>query len=143
MGRAAPVLFGLIAMYLLRYIDARLILTAGFRLIAIACLMNAQLSSAWSGANFLPSQAVMSVGLALGFNALVGAIILDLVNSGALSRPIDSLTFGGFFQTVRLFGGQIGTAFKVHFLSVREQFHSNILGLGVQLGDTATRRATC
>jgi MFS transporter, DHA2 family, multidrug resistance protein len=27
----------------------------------------------------------------------------------------------------------------VHFLSVREQFHSNILGLGVQLGDTATR----
>ena len=28
----------------------------------------------------------------------------------------------------------------VHFLSVREQFHSNILGLGVQLGDTATRQ---
>jgi len=132
-------MFGLLAMYLLRYIDARLILTAGFTLIAIACLMNAQLSSAWSGANFLRSQAVMSVGLALGFNALVGAIILELVNSGALSHPIDSLTVGGFFQTVRLFGGQIGTAFMVHFLSVREQFHSNILGLGVQLGDTATR----
>jgi DHA2 family multidrug resistance protein len=28
----------------------------------------------------------------------------------------------------------------LHFLSVREQFHSNILGLGVQLGDTATRQ---
>jgi DHA2 family multidrug resistance protein len=26
----------------------------------------------------------------------------------------------------------------VHFLTVREQFHSNILGLGVQLGDTTT-----
>jgi MFS transporter, DHA2 family, multidrug resistance protein len=133
------VIFGLLAIYLLRYIDARLILTAGFSLIAIACLMNAQLSSAWSGANFLPSQAVMSVGLALGFNGLVGAIILELVNSGGLSHPIDSLTFGGFFQTVRLFGGQIGTAFMVHFLSAREQFHSNILGLGVHLGDTATR----
>jgi DHA2 family multidrug resistance protein len=133
-------IFGLLAMYLLRYIDARLILTAGFTLIAIACLMNAQLSSAWSGANFLPSQAVMSVGLAFAFNALVGAIILELVNSGALSHPIDSLTFGGFFQTVRLFGGQIGTAFMVHVLSVREQFHSNILGLGVQLGDIATRQ---
>jgi len=134
------IIFGLLAMYLLRYIDARLILTAGFTLIAIACLMNAQLSSAWSGANFLPSQAVMSVGLALGFNALLGVIILDTVNSGLLSRPIDSLTFGGFFQTVRLIGGQIGSAFMVHFLSVREQFHSNILGLGVQLGDTATRQ---
>jgi DHA2 family multidrug resistance protein len=133
-------IFGLLAMYLVRYIDARLILTAGFTLIAIGCLMNAQLSSAWSGANFLPSQAVMSVGLALTFNALVAAIILEIVNSGALRRPIDSLTFGGFFQTVRLFGGQIGTTFMVHFLSVREQFHSNILGLGVQLGDTATRQ---
>jgi DHA2 family multidrug resistance protein len=27
-----------------------------------------------------------------------------------------------------------------HFLSLREQFHSNILGLGVQPGDTATRQ---
>jgi len=133
-------IFGLLAIYLLKYIDARLILTAGFTLIAIACLMNAQLSSAWSGANFLHSQAVMSVGLALGFNALVGAIILDAVNSGLLSRPIDAITFGGFFQTVRLFGGQLGSAFMVHFLSVREQFHSNILGLGVQLGEPATRQ---
>jgi len=134
------VIFGLLAMYLLRYIDARLILTAGFTLIAIACLMNARLSSAWSGANFLPSQAVMSVGVALGFNALLGVIILDAVNSGLLSRPIDSLTFGGFFQTVRLIGGQIGSAFMVHFLTVREQFHSNILVLGVQRGDLATRQ---
>src|SRR5215467_7959627 len=102
------IIFGLLATYLLRYIVARLILTAGFILIAIACLMNAQLSSAWSGANFLPSQAVMSVGLALGFNALVGVIILEIVNSGALKHPIDSLTFGAFFQTVRLLGGQIG-----------------------------------
>jgi MFS transporter, DHA2 family, multidrug resistance protein len=134
------IIFGLLAMYLLRYIDARLILTAGFSLIAIACLMNAQLSSAWSGANFWPSQGVMSIGVALGFNALLGVIILDAVNSGLLRRPIDSLTFGGFFQTVRLFGGQIGSAFMLHFLSGREQFHSNILGLGVQLGDTATRQ---
>ena len=133
-------IFGLLAIYLVRYIDARLILTAGFTLIAIACLMNAHLSSAWSGANFLPSQAVMSVGLALAFNALVGAIILEAVNSGVLKRPIDGLTFGAFFQTMRLFGGQIGAAFMVHFLYAREQFHSNILGLGVQLGDVATRQ---
>jgi DHA2 family multidrug resistance protein len=133
-------IFGLLAMYLLRYIDTRLILTAGFSLIAIACLMNAHLSSAWSGANFLPSQAVMSVGIALAFNAVVGALILECVNSGALKHPIDSLTFGACFQTVRLLGGQIGSSFMGHFLSLREQFHSNILGLGVQLGDTATRQ---
>ena len=129
---------GLLAMYLLRYIDARLILTFGFTLVAIACLLDARLSSAWSGANFGLSQAIMAVGLAFAFNGMVGAIILEVVNSGALKRPIDVLTFAGYFQTVRLFGGEAGAAFMGHFLSTREKFHSNILGLGVQLGEPST-----
>lgn len=132
-------IFGLIAMYLLKYVDARLILTVGFALVAIACVMNAHLSSAWSGSGYLPSQAVMAVGLAFAFNAMVGAIVLEVINTGALSHPIDILTFAGYFQTVRLFGGETGTAFMQHFIPVREQFHSNILGLGVQLGEPATR----
>jgi len=131
-------IFGILAMYLLKDIDARLILTAGFTLVAIACLMNAQLSSAWSGTNFWLSQVVMAVGLALAFNSMVGAIVLEVINTGALTRPIDVLTFAGYFQTVRLFGGEAGTAFMQHFLSVREQFHSNILGLGVHFGEPAT-----
>lgn len=131
-------IFGLLAMYLLTHIDARLILTAGFTLVAIACLMNAQLSSSWSGANFWQSQAVMGVGQALAFNSIVGAIVLEVINTGALSRPIDVLTFAGYFQTVRLFGGEAGAAFMQHFIAVRERFHSNILGLGVNLGEPAT-----
>jgi len=134
------VVFGLLAIYLLKYIDARLILTTGFTLVAIACLMNTQLSSAWSGANFWRSQTLMAIGLALGINALLGAVVLEVINTGALSRPIDSVTFAGCFQTVRLFGGQLGGAFMGHFLTVREQFHSNILGLGVQLGEPATQQ---
>ncbi len=129
---------GILAVYLLRYIDARLIITAGFSLVALACLMNATLSSAWSGTNFRPSQAVMAIGLALAFNGMVGAIILEVVNTGALSRPIDVLTFAGYFQTLRLLGGEAGVAFMQHFISMREQFHSNTLGLGVQLGLPST-----
>jgi DHA2 family multidrug resistance protein len=125
-------------MYSVKYIDARLVLTFGFGLVAVACLMNAHLSSAWSGANFMLSQAVIALGLAFAFNSMVGAIILEVLNSGALSRPIDVLTFAGYFQTVRLFGGEGGAALLQHFIAVREQFHSNILGLGVQLGDPAT-----
>jgi DHA2 family multidrug resistance protein len=129
---------GLLAMYSLRYIDARLLLTFGFALVSIACVMNAHLSSAWSGANFGLSQAIMALGLAFAFNAMVGSIILEVLDSGALKRPIDVLTFAGYFQTVRLLGGEAGVAFMQHFISVREQFHSNILGLGVQLGQYAT-----
>ena len=127
-------LCGILAIYLLKYIDARLILTSGFVLVAIACLMNANLSSAWSGSNFSTSQLIISIGFALSFNAMVGAIILEVVNTGAFSRPLDVLTFAGYFQTVRLFGGELGVAFMQHFISAREQFHSNTLGLGVQLG---------
>jgi MFS transporter, DHA2 family, multidrug resistance protein len=131
-------LLGVLAVYSLQYIDARLILTAGFGLVAMACLMNAQLSSVWSGQNFWLSQAVMAIGLAFAFNAMVGSIILEVLDSGALTRPVDVLTFAGFFQTIRLFGGQAGSAFMQHFIPMREQFHSNILGLGVSLGQNAT-----
>lgn len=134
----AQAVCGLLAVYLLRYVDARLIVTAGFALVAVACLMNATLSSAWSGTDFRPSQAVMAIGLALAFNGMVGAIILEVVNTGALARPIDVLTFAGYFQTLRLLGGEAGVAFLQHFISAREQFHSNALGLGVQLGQPST-----
>jgi len=131
-------LLGLLAMYLLRYMDARLILTAGFALVAVACLIDGHLSSAWSGDNFRLSQAMMAIGLALAFNAMVGSLVLELIDTGALQRPIDVLTFAGFFQTVRLFGGELGAAFMQHFIPMREQFHSNILGLGVGIGQAAT-----
>ncbi len=124
-------LCGVIAVYLLKYVDARLMLAAWFGLVAVACVMNTNLSSAWAGANLTASQLVMAIGYALSFYALVGAIILEVFNTGALSRPIDVLTFAGYFQTVRLFGGELGAAFMQHFIPLREQFHSNILGLGV------------
>ena len=136
----AQAICGVMAVYLLKYVDARLIVTAGFTLVALACVMNATLSSAWSGNSFRPSQAVMAIGLALAFNGMVGAIILEVVNTGALTRPIDVLTFSGYFQTIRLLGGEAGVAFMQHFISVREQFHSNALGLGVQAGMPATQQ---
>jgi DHA2 family multidrug resistance protein len=129
---------GLLAMYLLTYVDARFILTTGFALVAIACLINAQLTSAWSGTNFWMSQIILAVGFAFAFNGLVGASVLQAINTGALNRPIDILTYSGYFQTLRLFGGEMGTAFMQHFIPAREQFHSNILGLSVQAGQFAT-----
>lgn len=131
-------ILGVLAVYLLRYVDARLILTLGYLLVGLGCLMNARVSSVWFGANFVESQLVLACGFALAFNAMVGALILELLETNALTRPIDVLTFSGFFQTVRLLGGQVGVAIMQRFLSVREQFHSNILGLNVQLGDAAT-----
>jgi DHA2 family multidrug resistance protein len=129
---------GIAAMALMRRIDPRLILTAGFSLVGIACLLNARVSSVWAGPNFGISQAVMAVGLALAFNSMVGSIVLEILDTGALKRPVDVLTFAGFFQVTRLFGGEMGSTFMGHFIAVREEFHSNMLGLNVQLGNHLT-----
>jgi len=129
---------GMAAMALMRRIDPRLILTAGFGLVGVACLLNARVTSVWAGPNFGISQAVMAVGLALAFNSMVGSIVLELLDTGALKRPVDVLTFAGFFQVTRLFGGEMGSTFMGHFIAVREQFHSNILGLNVQSGNALT-----
>ena len=131
------VLAGLLAVYLLGRIDNRIILGSGFGLMGLGCLMNANLSSDWSGTNFMVSQLVLSLGEGLAFNGLVGSIVLDILNSGAMSRGIDLLTFAGVFQTVRLFGGEVGATFMGHFLQTREQFHSNVLGLHLQSGSLA------
>ena len=129
---------GLAAMALMRRVDPRLILTAGFSLVAIACVLNSRVTSVWAGPNFGMSQAIMAVGLALAFNSMVGSIILEVIHTGALSRPVDVLTFAGFFQVTRLFGGEMGATFMGHFIPIREQFHSNMLGLKVQLGNSLT-----
>jgi len=129
---------GIAAMALMRRIDPRLILTTGFVLVGVACLLDARITSVWAGPDFGISQAVMAVGLALAFNSMVGSIVLELLDTGALKRPVDVLTFAGFFQITRLFGGEIGSTFMGHFIAVREQFHSNMLGLNVQMGNGLT-----
>jgi DHA2 family multidrug resistance protein len=129
---------GIAAMALMRRIDPRLILTVGFSLVAIACLLNSRITAVWAGPNFGMSEAVMAVGLALAFNSMVGSIVLEVLNTGALSRPADVLTFAGFFQIIRLFGGEMGSSLMGHFIAIREQFHSNIIGLNVQIGNGIT-----
>jgi len=129
---------GTAAMALMRRIDPRLILTVGFSFVAISCVLNARVTSIWAGPNFGISEAFMAIGLALAFNAMVGAIVLEVLDTGALSRPADVLTFAGFFQVARLFGGEAGASLLGRFIATREQFHSNILGLNVQAGSAAT-----
>src|SRR5260370_37380824 len=80
----------------------------------------------------------MAVGLALAFNSMVGAIVLEIIDTGGLTRRADVLTFAGFYQVTRLFGGEMGSTFMGHFIAVREEFHSNMLGLSVGLGNSLT-----
>jgi MFS transporter, DHA2 family, multidrug resistance protein len=123
------------ALLLLHGFDSRLLMAAGFACMAAASLLNSQYTLAWSASNYYHSELLMGVGQSFAFIGLVSTIVLQAVFTGGLSKPQAALTFSAFFHTVRLFGGQLGVAFMTHFIAVREQLHSNLIGLHVQQGN--------
>jgi DHA2 family multidrug resistance protein len=126
------------ALILLRGYDTRLMLAIGFTCMAAACILNAQLTFAWSAASFYRTELLMGVGQSFAFIGLVSTIVLQAVFSGGLTKPQDALTFSAFFHIVRLFGGQIGVAVMTRYIAVREQLHSNLIGLHVRGGNWVT-----
>jgi DHA2 family multidrug resistance protein len=126
------------ALLLLQGLDARWLMTAGFLCIAVAALLNAEYTSAWSAADYYRSELLMGVGQSFAFIGLVADIVLQAIFSGGLSTPQAALTFSAFFHVVRLFGGQMGVAVMTHFVAIRERVHSNLLGLHVQHGQWIT-----
>src|SRR5215475_11137530 len=132
------------ALLLLKGFDSRLLMATGFTCIAMAAILNAGYTSAWSASNFYRTELLMGVGQSFAFIGLVSTIVLQAVFSGGLSKPQAALTFSAFFHTIRLFGGQIGVAVMTHFVAIREKVHSNLLGLHIQRGswidDTAIRQ---
>jgi len=134
----ALILSGVIAARLMRRFDNRIVFASGFTVVAIAGLLNAHLTSAWAGDNFLISQIVIGFGFALTFTALVGSFVQNAFDAGALSNPINTLTYSSFIHCIRLFGGEAGTAIIQRLVSVREKFHSNMIGLHVDAGHWLT-----
>jgi DHA2 family multidrug resistance protein len=122
--------------WLLSRVDARWILAIGAILIGVACLMGTLLTQDWATDDFLPSQILQAIGQSFALTAVVALAVKSM-------NPADVLTIGTLFQTTRLFGGEIGTAFMQTFVRVREQVHSNLIGLHVDSlgGQTADRIA--
>jgi len=116
---------------LLRKIDGRWVLAVGTAMIGVACLLAAELTSEWATADFLPSQVLQAVGQCFALTALVMLIVRSIAAA-------EALTIGCLLQISRLFGGEIGTAFMQTLIRVREQVHSNLIGLHVADGTGLT-----
>jgi MFS transporter, DHA2 family, multidrug resistance protein len=115
----------------LRFVEPRIMLALGFALVGCACFMAGQLTSNWAGAEFLPSQIVQALGQSIALTSLVWFFLKHL-------EPTQALTFGALLQTGRLFGAELGSAFIQTFVRVREQIYSNLVGLHVVTGASAT-----
>ncbi|MGA2396446.1 MAG: MFS transporter [Steroidobacteraceae bacterium] len=118
-----------LAALMLRRTDARLVAAIGFIFISVACLMVAyNLTPIWGSFQFLPASLLQAVGQSFALSGVIFFGILHL-------RPQDALTFGALLQTVRLMGGEVGTAFVSTMARVRGQVASNLLGQHVRVGD--------
>src|ERR1700739_3016393 len=107
------------ALLLLRKLDPRLLMAAGFTCTAFAVCLNARYTTAWSAADHYRTELLTGVGQAFAFIGLVGCIVLHGVFSGGLAKSQWILTFSAFFHTIRLFGGTIGAVYMAHFVADR------------------------
>jgi MFS transporter, DHA2 family, multidrug resistance protein len=132
-------ILGFVAAYFLAVgADTRLLFAFGVACTALACCLNAVYTADWAAQNYFRTELLLAVGQSLSFVGLVSTIILQGIFTGGLAKPQWILTFSALFHTVRIFGGQIGAVVMNHFIVVREELHSNLLGLHVQRGDWIT-----
>jgi MFS transporter, DHA2 family, multidrug resistance protein len=117
---------------------SRLTLSLGLTLASIACWICSHVDSTWAGTNFEVIELLLALGLADSYVGLVGSIVLDGIEAGVLKSAANAATFSGLMHFIRIFGGEVGVALMTRVLTVREQFHSNMLGLNVQLGNWLT-----
>jgi hypothetical protein len=61
--------------------------------------------------------------------------LLLAVEMGATTNVANTATYSAWMHTMRLMGGEIGAVIFSHFLAVREQLHSNMLGQHVDAGN--------
>jgi MFS transporter, DHA2 family, multidrug resistance protein len=116
-----------LSIYLLRHLDARIVVTLGFSAFAAANLWGTQLTHDWANGDFVGIVLLQSFGQAF---TLLPIIIMALSNSD----PTRATAFAAYIQIMRLGGAEIGIALMGTWLRVREQIHSNYLGQYVENG---------
>ena len=115
------------SIFLLRHFDARAVVVLGFSAFAAANLWGTQLTHDWARGDFAGIVMLQSIGQSL---TLLPIIILALSNSD----PTRATAFAAYIQIMRLGGAEIGVALMGTWLRVREQIHSNYLGLHIENG---------
>jgi DHA2 family multidrug resistance protein len=120
--------------WLLQRVDARLLLAIGLGLIALGSWVDTDLTHDWVSADFLKGQIIEAVGLAFGITSLVTYAIANIT-------PAQAAAIAATIQTARLLGNEVGSGFIQTFVRVREQIHSNLLGLHLSQGGDLVGRA--
>jgi DHA2 family multidrug resistance protein len=116
-----------LSIFLMRRIDAKIVLITGLSAFAVAGLLGTQVTHDWSLGDFMPMVLLQSLGQSF---TLLPIIVLVLSNAD----PTRATAFAAYIQVVRLGGSEIGISLMATWLRVREQIHSNFIGQHVANG---------
>lgn len=127
-----------LAAVIIIYTNSRIIQAVGLTMTAVACWFLAQVDSSWAGTSFEMIELALAVGFAFTYVGMVSGIVIEALATGALNKASNVITFSGIMHFFRIFGGSMGVAALTRLITVRERFHSNLLGLHVQAGSWLT-----
>jgi DHA2 family multidrug resistance protein len=118
--------------FLMRHIDARLLVAIGLALFAASCFLNVAITPDYAGDQLLVPNLVRALGQALVMTPL------SALATGGIERE-NAGSASAMFNMMRNLGGSIGIAVLQTFVTKREQFHSSVITARVSLFDAATR----
>jgi DHA2 family multidrug resistance protein len=103
-----------------KWIDARLTLSAGLALIALACLLGSRLEESWMWREFLWVQVLECIGQPL-------AVISMLFLCTSVVQPMEGPYISGTINTLRALGTVLGSALVSELITQRGRFHGEML----------------
>ena len=103
--------------FLMRFVDARLLVGCGFAMGALGAYLCTYVTSVWSGGDFLSPLLLQACGWPLAFTPLV------FLTTSVL-KPEDALSGGTMFNIVRTLAISAGPAIVGAVITVRERVHS-------------------
>jgi DHA2 family multidrug resistance protein len=118
----------LVAFYLLRRMDARIVVILGLTSFAIAGWMGAHITHGWSPDDFIPMALLQSLGQGFTFT---GLLVLAISNV----NPAHATAFAAYIAVWRVNMIEFNATGMATWLRVREQVHSHLVGLHVSAGD--------
>jgi MFS transporter, DHA2 family, multidrug resistance protein len=117
---------------LMKRIDARLLVIAGFAIFAGSCFMNVHLDVNYAAPQLFWPDVIRAIGQAVVLAPLSAIAMVGIARAEAGAAS-------GIFNMMRNLGGAIGVAVIETFVTKREQFHSFIVNQHVSLLQPATR----
>jgi DHA2 family multidrug resistance protein len=118
--------------FLMKRLDARLLVTVGLLVFAGSCFMNVAIDQDYAAPQLFWPNVIRAVGQAIIMTPISAIAMLGI-------PPAEAGAASGLFNMMRNLGGAIGTAAIETFFTHREQYHSAIITPDVSLLQPATR----